>query len=42
MLKPLAIMTDQTADEGGRWQQAQKHLTLEETGKDSASFRYLR
>lgn len=35
MLKPMAIVTDQTVDEGGRCQQARKHLTLEETGKDS-------
>lgn len=28
-------MTGQTVDEGGWCQQARKHLTLEETGKDS-------
>lgn len=35
MLKPTAIMTGQAADEGGWCQRARKHLTLEETGKDS-------
>lgn len=34
-LKPMAIVTGQTVDEGGWCQQARKHLTLEETGKDS-------
>lgn len=33
--KPMAIMTGQTVDEGGWCQQARKHLTLEETRKDS-------
>lgn len=35
MLQPVAIMTGQTVDEGGWCQRARKHLTLEETGKDS-------
>lgn len=37
MLKPMVIMTSQTVYEGGWCQQARKHLTLEETGKDSLS-----
>ncbi|CAB1445543.1 unnamed protein product, partial [Pleuronectes platessa] len=35
LLKHVAVMPGQTVDEGGGCQQAKKHLTLEETGKDS-------
>lgn len=37
MLKSTAIMTGQAVDEGDWFQHTQKHLTLEETEKDSLS-----
>lgn len=37
-LKPTAVVTGQTVDEGGWCQRAREHLTLEETGKDSLCY----
>lgn len=36
-IKPMAVVTSQTVDEGGRCQRAVKHLTPEETGKGCLS-----